>query len=238
MIKAIKERLDSIMLQPLSGREDWWWCDALYMAPQVYAKLGTLTGEEKYFKYLHEQFFDAVDYLYDKEESLFYRDNRYFDKRTLHGKKVFWSRGNGWVFAGIPRVLDKLPANDPYRTKYIEIFRQMADRIINLQGDDGLWRASLLDAEEFPMKETSGTAMFSYGLAWGINNNILEKEKYLPALKKAWEGLLSAVNEEGRLRYVQPVGAAPGKYDENNTHCYAVGAFLKAGEQLIIMNQN
>jgi rhamnogalacturonyl hydrolase YesR len=238
MLSGIQNRCDSIMEQPKPGREDWHWCDALFMAPQVYAKLGKITSEAKYHKYLHEQFFDAVDFLYDKEESLFYRDKNFFDRKSLNGKKIFWSRGNGWVFAGIPRIVDNLSEDDPYKEKYLTIFREMAEIIIVLQGEDGCWGASLLDSEEFPMKESSGTAMFCYGLAWGINNKVLDRDKYLPYLMKSWNGLLGVINEEGRLRFVQPGGNRPVQFPEDYTHCYAVGSFLLAGEQILKLDQN
>jgi len=217
----------------MSGREDWDWADALFMAPPTWAKLGRITGDNRYHDFLHTQFFDAVKPLYDKEESLFYRDQRYIDERSANGKKVFWSRGNGWVVAGLPRILDNLDPNDPYREKYEELLEGMSNRLIELQGEDGMWRASLLDPVEFPMKESSGTAFFCYGMAWGINNGILEKDKYLPAVLDAWEGLCEAVNDYGRVCYVQPGGAHPVVFPERYTHAYAVGGFLLAGEQML-----
>jgi rhamnogalacturonyl hydrolase YesR len=126
-----------------------------------------------------------------------------------------------------------LEANDPYRGKYELLLKEMSSRLIQLQGDDGMWRASLLDPDEFPMKESSGTAFFCYGMAWGINNGILEKDKFLPAVLSAWDGLCNVVNEYGRVCYVQPGGASPVVFPERYTHAYAVGGFLLAGEQML-----
>lgn len=234
MLAPTKNQFDSILkVNTMRGREDWDWADALFMAPPTWAKLGRITDDKRYHDFLHTQFFDAVKPLYDKEESLFYRDQRYIDERSANGKKVFWSRGNGWVVAGLPRILDNLDPNDPYREKYEKLLREMSSGLIELQGEDGMWRASLLDPVEFPMKESSGSAFFCYGMAWGINNGILEKDQYLPAVLDAWEGLCEAVNDYGRVCYVQPGGAHPVVFPERYTHAYAVGGFLLAGEQML-----
>ncbi|MBN2632444.1 MAG: glycoside hydrolase family 88 protein [Bacteroidales bacterium] len=239
MINPTKEQFDSILAtNTMSGREDWKWADALFMAPPTWAKLGRITGDRRYFDFLNSQFFDAIIPIYDKEEFLFYRDTRFIEERSANGKKVFWSRGNGWVVAALPRILDNLEPNDPYREKYEKLLREMSYRLIELQGDDGMWRASLLDPVEYPMKESSGTAFFCYGMAWGINNGILEKDKFLPAVSDAWEGLCSVVNEYGRVCYVQPGGASPVQFPERYTHAYAVGGFLLAGEQMIELIDN
>ena len=234
MITPTKEQFDSILaVNIMSGREDWHWADALFMAPPTWAKLGRITGDSRYYDFLHTQFFDAVKPIYDKEEFLFYRDKRFIDERSANGKKIFWSRGNGWVVGALPRILENLESDDPFREKYEELLKEMSSRLIELQGDDGMWRASLLDPVEFPMKESSGTAFFCYGMAYGINKGILEKDKFLPPVLEAWEGLCSVVNEYGRVCYVQPGGASPVQFPERYTHAYAVGGFLLAGEQMI-----
>lgn len=239
MIAPTQEQFDSILIvNTMSGREDWHWADALFMAPPTWAKLGRITGDSKYYDFLHTQFFDAVQPIYDKEEYLFYRDKRFIEDRSANGKKVFWSRGNGWVVGGLPRILMNLEPNDPYRKQYEQLLKEMTGRLIQLQGDDGMWRASLLDPVEYPMKESSGTAFFCYGMAWGINNGVLEKEKFLPAVLKAWEGLCDVVNEYGRVCYVQPGGASPVVFPERYTHAYAVGGFLLAGEQMLALIDN
>jgi rhamnogalacturonyl hydrolase YesR len=239
MVEPTQRQFDSILAtNTMSGREDWKWADALFMAPPTWAKLGRITGESKYYDFLHTQFFDAVIPIYDTEEHLFYRDTRFLDERSANGKKVFWSRGNGWVVGALPRILDNLQPDDPYRARYEELLKEMTSALIKLQGDDGLWRASLLDPEEFPMKESSGTAFFCYGMAWGINNGVLDRETYLPAVLSAWEGLTNVVNDYGRLCYVQPGGASPVVFPERYTHAYAVGAFLLAGEQMIQLIEN
>ncbi|HYW94755.1 MAG TPA: glycoside hydrolase family 88 protein [Bacteroidales bacterium] len=239
MLAPTKEQFDSILkVNTMSGREDWHWADALFMAPPTWAKLGRITGDRRYYDFLNTQFFDAITPIYDKEDSLFYRDKRFIEKRSANGKKIFWARGNGWVVAGLARILKNLPPDDPYRGKYEELLKEMSTRLLELQGDDGMWRASLLDPVEFPMKESSGTAFFCYGMAWGINNGILDKDQFLPAVLNAWEGLCQSVNDYGRLCYVQPGGASPVEFPERYTNAYAVGGFLLAGEQMIELFDN
>lgn len=239
MLAPTRAQFDSILeVNTMSGREDWKWADALFMAPPTWAKLGRITGDSRYYDFLHTQFFDAVKPLYDQEESLFYRDQKYLDERSANGKKVFWSRGNGWVVGALPRILDNLEPDDPFRIKYEQLLQEMCSRLVEIQGEDGMWRASLLDPVEFPMKESSGTAFFCFGMAWGINNGVLEKEKFLPAVLAAWDGLCNVVNEYGRVCYVQPGGAAPVVFPERYTHAYAVGGFLLAGEQMLELIDN
>lgn len=232
MIADIRNTFDSLILDPKPGREDWWWCDALFMAPPVLARLAVITGEGKYRDYLNTMFWDTHAFLYDKEEHLFYRDKSFFDKKTPRGKKTFWARGNGWVMAGTVRVLQYLPTDDPRYNDYVNLLREMAVAVKKIQSKDGLWRPSLLDEEEVPHPETSGSAFFCYALTWGINNNILSAKEYLPVVQKAWAGLNQYVTAEGKLQWVQPIGASPDKVKIDNYQEYGSGAFLLAGSEL------
>jgi rhamnogalacturonyl hydrolase YesR len=232
MIADIKNTFDSLILDPKPGREDWWWCDALFMAPPVLAHLAAVTGDEKYRTYLNAMFWDTHAFLYDKEEHLFYRDKSFFDKKTPHGKKTFWARGHGWVMGGTVRVLQYLPKTDPHYKDYITLLAEMAAAVKKIQSEDGLWRPSLLDESEVPHPETSGSAFFCYALAWGINNNILPARDYLPVVKKAWAGLNSYVTPEGKLQWVQPIGASPDNVTIDNYQEYGSGAFLLAASEL------
>lgn len=228
---------------PTRGKVDvikWWWCDALFMAPPVMTKLWKATGNKEYLIQNDVYFKECYDLLYNKEERLFARDLNYVIKpdgsgrREANGQRIFWSRGNGWVMGGLARVLQDLPADYPERSFYENLFVEMADRILKLQMDDGLWRASLLDPASYPGGEVSGSGFFTYALAWGINNNLLDKDKYLPAVKKAWVSLVGCVNEEGRVGWVQPIGGDPQKnFSEDSWEVYGTGAFLLAGSEVI-----
>jgi len=234
-IAAIRAYVDSRMRliaggeSPLKG---WYYVDTLYVGPPTLAMLAKATGQKKYADYLHKVYWTVAVRLLDRDDGLFYRDARYFKARTKRGKKVFWSRGNGWAFGGIPRVLAYLPKEDPQRPRYVKLLRTMAKALVARQPADGLWRSNLDDADQHPNPETSGTAFFCYGLAWGVNQGLLDRKKYLPATLKAWAGLVRHVNDSGRLGYVQPVGADPRPARANQTHEYAAGLFLLAGGEI------
>lgn len=232
MIAHTKATLDAMMSDPKPGREDWWWCDALFMAPPVLARLSTATGDKKYLDYMDAMWWDTTDFLFDPAENLYYRDKSYIGKLSANGQKVFWARGNGWVMGGTVRVLQHLPKGDPRRARYIELLRKMAARIARLQGEDGLWRPSLLDPQEAPVPETSSTGFFCYALAWGINQGYLERRTYLPVVRRAWQGLLNSVHPDGKLGWVQQIGSAPAKVTIDDNQEYGSGAFLLAGSEL------
>ncbi|MFV0505913.1 MAG: glycoside hydrolase family 88 protein [Bacteroidales bacterium] len=212
--------------------ERWSWCDALFMAPPVYAQLYAISQDSKYLKFMDEEFKATCDYLFDKEEQLFYRDRRYFDKREANGEKVFWGRGNGWVIGGLVNMLKTLPTDTQERKFYEDLFVTMCKRIAPLQDDKGFWHASLLDPKSYPSPETSATGFIVYAIAYGINSGLLDKKDYYPVLEKGWEALVSAVNTEGKLGWVQPVGADPKKVTRQMTEVYGAGAFLMAGTEI------
>lgn len=210
----------------------WCWCDALFMAPATWIGLALATGNEQYMNYGDREFWVATDYLMDPETSLFFRDSRYLEKRDEDGSKIFWSRGNGWVYAGIVNILRILPQDHPLRPRYLGLYRDMSKTIAGLQQDNGLWRVSLLGGEKYSVPETSGSAFMTYGLAWGVNHGHLDSGTYLPVVRKGWQALVNAVQDDGKLGWVQPVGFAPDSVLETDSHLYGVGAFLLAAEQM------
>jgi len=232
MIAHTKSTLDAMLADPKPGREDWWWCDALFMAPPVLARLNAATGDKKYIDYLNTMWWDTTDFLFDQEAKLYYRDKNYIGKLNPSGKKIFWARGNGWVMAGTVRVLQYLPKDNQARKRYVTLLRTMAASVSRLQGEDGLWRPSLLDPQEVPIPETSSSGFFCYALAWGINHGYLDRQTYLPVVKKAWQGLVGAVRADGKLGYVQAIGASPAKLTSEDNQEYGSGAFLLAGSEM------
>jgi len=210
----------------------WCWCDALFMSPQTWMRLSLATGEDQYMAYADKEFWAAHDYLMDPETSLFYRDSRYFTMREDAGNKIFWSRGNGWVYAGLVHILKILPEDYPSYSKYIKLYKDMSVTIAGLQHDSGMWRPSLLDENPNPTPETSGSAFMTYGLAWGLNNGHLDAVTYEPVVKKGWSALVSAVGDDGKLGWVQPVGSLPDSVFETDSHLYGVGAFLLAASEM------
>lgn len=228
-----REGMDKLIARPdVPGRNLWWWCDALYMAPKVLTQLSLTTGDHRYIDFMDREWWITSGALFDPAEHLYYRDDRFLTQREGNGKKIFWSRGNGWVLAGLTMVLDRMPANYPSRAKYIDQYKQMAERIAALQPPDGVWRASLLDPASYPNPEISGTAFFTYGLAWGIHHGLLDRKEYLPVVSKSWQGMLTHIYADGRLGSIQPIGAEPGQFKPSSSYVYGVGAFLLAGSEL------
>jgi len=218
----------------MCANDFWWWSDALYMVMPVMTKLYKATGETKYLDKLYANFKYADELMFDKEEHLYYRDGRYVypAHKTADGKKDFWARGDGWVLAGLAKVLTDMPHTYVHRHFFEERYTQLAEAVAKCQQKDGYWTRSLLDAKQAEGPETSGTALFTYGLLWGINNGILNREYYEPIVNKAWNYLSkTALQADGSVGYVQPIGekAIKGqKLTANNVTNFGTGAFLLA----------
>ena len=228
-----RDGMDKLLARPNDPQKNlWWWCDALYMAPPVLAELSVTTRDKRYLDFMDREWWLTSSALYDPAEHLYYRDDRFLTMHEANGKKIFWSRGNGWVLAGLAFVLQRMPQDCPSRAKYVAQYKEMAERIAALQPADGEWRASLLDPDSYPNPEISGTGFFTYGIAWGIENGLLDRKKYLPVVTKSWQGMLSHIYADGRLGNIQPIGGEPGKFKPSSSYVYGVGAFLLAGSEL------
>lgn len=217
----------------------WWWADGLYMVMPVMTRLHKITGNPLYLEKMHDYLAFADSIMYDADAGLYYRDGKYIypKHKSVNGKKDFWARGDGWVLAAFARVLQDLPQEDKYRDEYVERFRTMAKAVAASQQPEGYWTRSMLDPEHAPGPETSGTAFFTYGILWGINNNLLPKAEYAPVIDKAWKYLTTvALQPDGKVGYVQPIGekAIPGQVvDANSQADFGVGAFLLAACEMV-----
>ncbi|MCD1125333.1 glycoside hydrolase family 88 protein [Jinshanibacter sp. LJY008] len=238
-IAALNIMLDN----PEAGRKDWWWCDSLFMAPPVFAALSQETGDKRYLNYMNTAWWDSVEHLQDPETNLFYRDYRYIpnnqgsELREANGQKVFWSRGIGWVLAAIPRILNHMPETFADRSRYLTMFKTLASEIIKYQQPDGFWRSSLLDPKSFSAPESSATALFCYGLAWGVHHEELDKEVYLPIIEKAWAALQTAIHDNGMLGWVQLPAFNPRDVSFDHNMDYGAGAFLLAATEMIALTK-
>jgi len=238
MIAPTKAAFDQTMSAPQdvehqdAAKPLWWWCDALFMAPVAWVELSTATENPAYMDFMDTQWWITSGLLYDPKDSLYSRDATFLDRHEANGQKVYWSRGNGWVLAGLASVIETLPANDPRRPRFIKQFQQMAERIASLQGKDGLWRPGLLDAGAYPLPEVSGSAFFVYAFAWGLRNRVLDRKEFPPVVRSGWKGLTKHVYADGRLGSIQPIGAAPGAYGPSASYVFGVGAFLMAGAEV------
>ena len=212
----------------------WWWADALYMVMPVMTKMYRLTGDEKYLDKMYANWQYANSIMYDKETGLYFRDGKYVypKHKTAAGKKDFWARGDGWVLAAFAKVLKDLPKNYRHRKEIIAYYQRLAAAVAACQQKEGYWTRSMRDPEQAPGRETSGTALFCYGLQWGVNNGYLNAKKYQPVADKAWNYLATiALQPDGTVGYVQPIGekAIPGQVvDQKSVTNFGTGAFLLA----------
>ncbi len=224
--------------------DDWTWIDAIQMGMPVLSKLGRLKGDDRYFEKAWQMYSwsrnTLAGGLYNPKEGLWWRDKDFVPPyKEPNGKNCYWSRGNGWVAAALVRVLQDLPQDAPHRDAYLADLQSMCKALKACQRPDGFWNVSLHDPDHFGGKETTGTALFVYAMAWGINNGVLERKEYLPIVVKAWNAMSSeAVHPNGFLGYVQGTGKEPKDgqpvtYDSKpDFEDYGTGCFLLAGSEV------
>ena len=231
-----KADLDKLVARPDDpSKLLWWWCDALFMAPPVLARMSSATGDRRYLDTMDREWWETSASLYDPAEHLYFRDSRYFTQKQENGEKLFCARGNGWVMGALAKVLEVMPKDYPSRGKYIAQYKEMADHIASIQGKDGLWRSGLLDPGAYDLPEVSGSAFFTYSLAWGINHGILDHPRFEPVVERAWAGMVAHVYDDGRLGSIQPIDGQPGKFKPSASYVYGVGGFLLAASELDAM---
>jgi rhamnogalacturonyl hydrolase YesR len=219
------------------NRERWNWCDALYMAAPVWTGMGSVTGEKKYVDYMVQEWKQAHEWYWSEEDSLYFHDRRDIKKLSPTGKRVFWARGDGWVIAALVEVLQFLPKDHPERVYFETIFKKMAAKLIAIQKANGTWSPSLLDPYHPPQDDISGSVFYVYGLAWAVNNGLVDREEYEPFVRKGWRALCERQKEDGRLINIQPVGGYPVAFDPETTEIFGVGGFLSAGSEVWKMIQ-
>lgn len=246
MSAKVKERVDYVMTHPDRSplitpegkyyRNRWGWCDALFMAPPVYAQLARSEGRTDYLDFCLSEYKVTCDSLFSPDDDLFYRDLRFVNDREKNGRKVFWGRGNGWVYAGLALLLQYVPETHPSYKYYLDLYLKMSPAILRCQDSKGSWHAGLYDPESWPQPENSASGFFVYGMAWGINNGVLKDHAYRKAIKKGWKALKSYVSKDGKLGYIQPIGHAPTEISADSTAPYGVGAFLLAASEVLQMH--
>lgn len=245
-IEKTKASIDSMM--NTSKVDDWDWIDAIQMAMPIFARLGVIYEDEAYFERMYEMYKYTKEQhgengLYNEKDGLWWRDADFDPPYTEpNGEDCYWSRGNGWVLVALAKVLDIIPEDAPHRKEYINDLKQMSKALAKVQREDGFWNVSLHDPNHYGGKETSGTAMFVYGMAWGVNNGILKEKKYRPIIVKAWNAMVEdALHPNGFLGYLQSTGKEPKdgqplSYDKvPDFEDYGLGAFLLAGAEVYRM---
>ncbi len=244
----IKESIDRfIETGDTMGRgfgADWNWIDAAYMAMPVFAKLGRLTGNRVYFDKMYELYSDMKDSiqggLFNENDGLWWRDGSFTPPySTPNNKHCYWSRGNGWVIAGLVRTLKVIPSKAPHRVDYKDDYLQMCKALLNVQREDGMWNVSLFDPDHFGGKELTGSAFFLYAMAWGVNNGLLDDREYIPAIFKGWNAMVrDCMHPDGFLGYVQGTGKEPKDHQPVTYESapdfedFGLGAFLLAGSEV------
>ena len=227
-VTGAKPAFDAMLAAKQAG---WGWVDSLYMSPPGLARLYAVTKDAQYLPFLFEQWNKTKTTLYSATDGLWWRDP---PPTVASGKPrdIFWSRGNGWVMAASVRVLQELPAAEPQRSIFVDNLHAMAQALVPLQQADGTWHSDLLHPAAFPTPESSGSAFFTYAMAYGINTGLLDKGTYLPIVTKAWAGLQTCVQPSGLFGFVQPPNWAPGPSTATDASPYGVGAFLLAGSEV------
>ncbi len=245
-VKDIKASIDLMLSTPKV--DDWNWIDALQMAMPVFVKLGNLYNDTSYFSRMYDMYaFTKYNHggkgLYNAAEKLWWRDKDFVPPyKEPNGDDCYWSRGNGWVVAALVKTLEALPKSDPHYNEYLQDYKDMCAALLPLQRTDGYWNVSLNDPAHFGGKEVSGTSLFIYGFAWGINHGLLDKKTYKPAIVKAWKAMAKeAVHPDGKLGFVQGTGKEPKDgqpvgYDKTpDFEDYGLGCFLLAGTEIYKM---
>lgn len=247
-VEKIKASIDSMMRT--DKVDDWDWIDAIQMAMPVFARLGVLYNDNRYFQRMHEMYMhtrnvEGGNGLFNPEDNLWWRDKD-FDPpyKEPNGEDCYWSRGNGWVIAALVRVLDIIPEDAPHRDQYLDDFKVMAEALIKVQRDDGFWNVSLHDPTHYGGKETTGTALFVYSMAWGVNHGILDESTYRSVIVKAWNAMSrEALQSNGFLGYVQGTGKEPADGQPVTVNSmpdfedYGLGCFMLAGAEVCKMKR-
>jgi len=214
-------------------KQRWSWCDALYMAPQVFARIAHINGDPSLLDFMDREYWFTTDYLYSREYHLYWRDSNYFDKLEANGKPVFWGRGNGWVVGGLARMIPYLPEDWEPRERYIKHFQDMMQAIVAVQAPEGHWHVTMLDPESYPTPEMSSTGFICYAMWWGINTGILDEATYLEPATRAWKSIIHAMHSNGMLGNVQAVGEKPEAISADMTEVYGCAAMTLAAMEIL-----
>jgi len=211
----------------------WSWCDALYMAPQVFARYAKIFDEPELLDLMDTEYWATTDFLYNPEYHLYYRDSKYFNLSEKNGMPVFWGRGNAWVVAGLAHMLPYLPKDYPSYPRYVQLYKDMMKAIVSQQNPAGHWCVSMLDAENYPTPEMSSTSFFAYAIWWGINQGLLDKAIYLEPATRAWQAMVRAVRPTGMLGNVQAVGEKPESITKDMTEVYGPAAMAFTAQEIL-----
>ena len=244
MFVRVKENLDHQMQTKIG----WWtWVDAIQMAMPVYTKMYRITGEERYLEHAMKMYIWTRDTLagglFNEREGLWWRDKDFVPPyKEPDGSNCYWSRGCGWAYAALVKAMEDISSRPLTSRSHSHLkllkrdFRKMSRALRKCQRTDGLWNPSLLCPTNYGGKELTGSALFLYGMSWGLRNGILKPRHYLPVCHKAWAAMVrDCVHPDGFLGYVQGTGKEPKSaqpvtsdrvpdFEDFGTGCFLLGA--------------
>ncbi len=239
---AMDKVIENLDNQIASGRHDYWtWIDAIQMAMPLYAMAYKHTGDRKYLDYAMESYRWSRNVcgggLYNTKTGFWWRDKDYVPPyKEQDGNDCYWSRGDGWVYAALVRVMDIIGKKDKYYKELKKDFLLMSQAFASCQREDGFWNVSLVSPATYGGKEATGTSLFLYGMSWGLRNGLLKDKTYRSIVDKAWKALeTESVHADGFLGYVQGTGKDPSAgqpvtytsvpdFEDYGTGCFLLGA--------------
>ena len=243
-IKYVCENLDYQMQtsNPKNGSlYGWWtWIDAIQMAMPLYVQVYKATGERRYLNHAMKMYRWSRDEcgggLFNTKEGLWWRDADYVPPyREPDGQQCYWSRGNGWVYAALVRCMKLLPEKSREYKELKRDFMLMSEALLRCQREDGFWQPSLVSTN-YAMPETSGTALFLYGFAWGMAKGYLNPQTYRKTADRAWDAIATkALHPDGFIGWMQGTGKDPSAgqplshtripdFEDYGTGCLLLGA--------------
>jgi unsaturated rhamnogalacturonyl hydrolase len=248
-IRNIRTCIDNMLATEKT--DDWTRLEDLMIAMPVYARLGKIYDNEKYFDGMNKMYLnlkqkEGTNGLYNPTDNLWWYNKDFVAPyKEPNGENCYWSRGNGLVVAALVRTLEFLPKKNKYEEEYTETLTAMIEALVPLQRTDGFWNVSLKDPGNFGGKEVTGSALFVYGIAWAINQDIISKKEYLPVVMKAWNAIIKeALHTDGFIGYVQgegtgPKDSQPVAYDTDSGYDdLGLGCFLLAGSEVFKLSKS
>ncbi|HSH09994.1 MAG TPA: glycoside hydrolase family 88 protein [Oceanipulchritudo sp.] len=215
------------------------WLDDLYMSVPALAQMGRFTGDNAYFDDACRQILQFAKRMFVPETGL-YRHGWVLD---MEPHPYFpWNRANGWAAMATVELLSVLPAEHPSRPAIMELFHQHIAGLARAQGINGLWH-QLLDRPS-TYEETSGSAMFVFAMARGINRGWIDAKAYGPVASLGWNAVAAKVNASGQVEGTcvgTGMGWDPAFYAYRNTSVMAAhgyGPVLLAGAEMIELRKN
>lgn len=177
------------------NRVETMWTDDTYMSLPFMARLGAITGEEKYFDDILTQVRGFSKRMWMEDQGLF--SHIYFVNEETPNR-VPWGRGNGWVLLALSEVLLLLSEDYHGREEILAAYRKFANGVLKHRDKNvGMWHQVVNNHDSFI--ESSGSSMFITGLARGVRMGWLEPS-VSKDVEEAWYALLeNCVDAEGNL---------------------------------------